>query len=72
MRGRRFLSSPILWIGLLFAALTLRMDALQPLLQQVFPGVEPVVYHGPYEFSVPGAADDYIPQHLAPNLVRKA
>ena len=31
-----------------------------------------MVYHGPYEFSVPGAADDYIPQHLAPNLVRKA
>jgi osmoprotectant transport system permease protein len=45
MRGRRFLSSPILWIGLLFAALMLRMDALQPLLQQVFPGVEPVVYN---------------------------
>src|ERR1700722_8979113 len=37
-----------------------------------FGGVEPVVYHGPYEFSVPGAADDYVPQHLAPNLVRKA
>jgi cytochrome c oxidase subunit I len=37
-----------------------------------FGGVEPVVYHGPYEFSVPGAADDYIPQHLAPDLVRKA
>ena len=37
-----------------------------------FGGVEPVVYHGPYEFSVPGAADDYIPQHLAPELVRKA
>ena len=37
-----------------------------------FGGVEPVVYHGPYEFSVPGAADDYIPQHLAPNRVRKA
>jgi len=45
MRGRRFLSSPILWIGLLFAALMLRMDALQPLLQQAFPGVEPVVYN---------------------------
>jgi cytochrome c oxidase subunit 1 len=37
-----------------------------------FGGLEPVVYHGPYEFSVPGAADDFIPQHLAPNLVRKA
>jgi len=45
MRGKRFLSSPILWIGLLFAALMLRMDALQPLLQQAFPGVEPVVYN---------------------------
>jgi osmoprotectant transport system permease protein len=45
MRGRRFLSSPILWIGLLFATLMLRMDALQPLLQQAFPGVEPVVYN---------------------------
>jgi len=45
MRGRRFLSSPILWIGLLFAALMLRMDALQPLLKQAFPGVEPVVYN---------------------------
>jgi cytochrome c oxidase subunit I len=37
-----------------------------------FAGVEPIVYHGPYEFSVPGAADDFIPQTLAPNLVRKA
>jgi len=45
MRGRRFLSSPILWIGLLFATLMLRMDALQPLLQQAFPRVEPVVYN---------------------------
>ena len=45
MRGRRFLSSPILWIGLLFAALMLRMDVLQPLLQPAFPGVEPVVYN---------------------------
>ncbi len=31
-----------------------------------FGGIEPAVYHGPYEFSVPGAADDFIPQHLAP------
>jgi osmoprotectant transport system permease protein len=45
MRGRRFLSSPVLWIGLFFAALMLRMDALQPLLQPAFPGVEPVVYN---------------------------
>jgi osmoprotectant transport system permease protein len=45
MRGRRFLRSPVLWIGLFFAALMLRMDALQPLLQPAFPGVEPFVYN---------------------------
>src|SRR5438876_7652272 len=45
MRGRRILGSPVLWIGLFFAVLLLRMDALQPLLQQAFPGVEPVVYN---------------------------
>jgi osmoprotectant transport system permease protein len=45
MRGRRILGSPVLWIGLFFAVLMLRMDALQLLLQQAFPGVEPVVYN---------------------------
>ena len=45
MRGRRILGSPVLWIGLFFAVLMLRMDALQALLQQAFPGVEPVVYN---------------------------
>src|SRR5207253_11235173 len=45
MPGRRFLGSPVLWVGLFFAALMLRMDALQPLLQRAFPGVEPVVYN---------------------------
>ncbi len=45
MPGRRFLGSPVLWVGLFFAALMLRMDALQPLLQQAFPGVQPVVYN---------------------------
>src|SRR5439155_25895263 len=45
MRGRRILGSPVLWIGLFFAVLMLRMDALQPLLQRAFPGVEPVVYN---------------------------
>ncbi len=44
MRGRRLLGSPVLWVGLFFAALLLRMDALQPVLQLVFPGVEPVIY----------------------------
>jgi osmoprotectant transport system permease protein len=45
MRGRRILGSPVRWVGLFFAVLMLRMDALQPLLQQAFPGVEPVVYN---------------------------
>ena len=45
MRGRWVLGSPVVWVGLFFAALMLRMDALQPLLQRVFPGVEPVVYN---------------------------
>ncbi len=40
----RFLRSPLLWVGLLFAALLLRMDELRPVLRWAFPGVEPVVY----------------------------
>lgn len=40
-----YLGSPMLWVGILFAALLLRMDALQPLLHRAFPGVEPVVYN---------------------------
>jgi len=43
--ARPFLASPVLWVGLFFAALMLRMDALQPLLQRAFPGVQPVVYN---------------------------
>jgi cytochrome c oxidase subunit 1 len=37
-----------------------------------FNGEERVIYRGPYEFSVPGVADDYVPQHLAPEQVGKA
>src|SRR6266852_879510 len=32
----------------------------------------PVVYRGAYEFSVPGVAEDFVPQHLAPEQVVKA
>jgi cytochrome c oxidase subunit I len=53
-------------------ATTLEWSIPSPPPHDNFGGVEPVVYHGPYEFSVPGAGDDYIPQHLAPKLVRKA
>jgi osmoprotectant transport system permease protein len=44
MRGARLLASPVLWVGLLFAALLLRMSALRPALQWAFPRVEPVIY----------------------------
>ncbi len=33
---------------------------------------EPIVYRGAYEFGVPGAAEDFIPQHVAPDRVAKA
>jgi cytochrome c oxidase subunit 1 len=37
-----------------------------------FAGQIPVVYRGPYEFSVPGADEDFIPQHLMPEKVTEA
>ena len=37
-----------------------------------FGGREPVVYRGAYEYGVPDAADDYVPQHLAPAKAGKA
>jgi cytochrome c oxidase subunit I len=33
---------------------------------------DPVVYRGAYEFSVPDVAEDFVPQHLAPEQVVKA
>jgi osmoprotectant transport system permease protein len=44
MRDRQLLGSPLLWVGLLFAMLLLRMDGLSPVLRRAFPGAEPVVY----------------------------
>src|ERR1700737_3765192 len=44
MRGGRILASPILWVGLLFAALLLRMEALGPVFQGGFPAIQPVIY----------------------------
>ena len=37
-----------------------------------FGGHYPSVYRGPYEYSVPGAAEDYVPQDVAPDQVAKA
>jgi osmoprotectant transport system permease protein len=42
--GRSFLTSPVLWVALLFAALLLHMDLLRPLMGAAFPGVSPLVY----------------------------
>jgi len=36
-----------------------------------FHGDYPSVYRGPYEFSVPGAVDDFIPQNLPPAQVAR-
>ncbi len=44
MRRVTWLASPLLWVGLLFAALLLRMDALRPFFRWAFPGTAPVVY----------------------------
>lgn len=33
---------------------------------------DPVVYRGAYEFSLPGVAEDFVPQHIAPEQVVKA
>jgi osmoprotectant transport system permease protein len=43
-RTRTLAASPALWVGLLFAALLLRMGDFKPLLRAIFPGVEPVIY----------------------------
>src|ERR1700746_2718038 len=44
MSGGRILVSPTLWVGLFFALLLLRIEALRPLFQWAFPGVGTVIY----------------------------
>jgi osmoprotectant transport system permease protein len=44
MRWGMWLASPLLWVGLLFTALLLRMDALRPFFRWAFPGTSPVIY----------------------------
>jgi len=39
-----WLASPLFWVGLLFAALLLRMEALRPVLRWAFPGTSPIIY----------------------------
>jgi cytochrome c oxidase subunit I len=53
-------------------ATTLEWSMESPPPQDDFGAQEPVVYRGAYEFSVPGIAVDFIPQHVAPDQVAKA
>ena len=43
-------------------ATTLEWNTSSPPPHDNFAGVLPVVYHGPYEFAVPGAPNDYVMQ----------
>ena len=45
-------------------ATTLEWTIASPPPHDNFAGLEPVVHRGPYEFAVPGADKDYVPQHL--------
>ena len=44
MRASRCLASPLLWIGVLFAALLSDMPALRPLFRWAFPEARPAIY----------------------------
>lgn len=44
MRRVRWLASPVLWVGLLFAFLLLRMAALRPFFRWAFPDATPAIY----------------------------
>jgi cytochrome c oxidase subunit 1 len=52
-------------------ATTLEWITTSPPAFDNFGGHYPSVYRGPYEFSVPGAKEDFIPQHLAPQEVAR-
>lgn len=53
-------------------ATTLEWTTDSPPPHDNFGGHYPSVYRGPYEFSVPGAQEDFIPQHLQPAQVARA
>jgi cytochrome c oxidase subunit 1 len=53
-------------------ATTLEWSAASPPPPGYFGAREPIVYRGAYEFNVPGIAEDFIPQHIAPDRVGKA
>jgi len=53
-------------------ATTLEWSVSSPSPADDFGASERVVYRGAYEFSVPEVAEDFVPQHLAPEQVIKA
>jgi len=53
-------------------ATTLEWSVASPPPPDNFGAHEPVVYRGAYEFGAPGAAEDFIPQHIAPDRVARA
>lgn len=53
-------------------ATTLEWSISSPPPADDFGASDPVVYRGSYEFSVPDLAEDFVPQHLAPEKVAKA
>jgi cytochrome c oxidase subunit I len=65
-RGERVLESNP------WRATTLEWSVPSPPPADDFGTSDPVVYRGAYEFSVPDVAEDFVPQHLAPEQVVKA
>jgi cytochrome c oxidase subunit I len=53
-------------------ATTLEWSVPSPPPANDFGDADPVVYRGAYEFSVPGLAEDFVPQHLSPEEIAKA
>ncbi|HEX2714894.1 MAG TPA: cbb3-type cytochrome c oxidase subunit I [Candidatus Acidoferrales bacterium] len=53
-------------------ATTLEWTVPSPPPHDNFAGHPPAVYRGPYEYALPEAVEDYVPQHLAPEQVAKA
>ena len=53
-------------------ATTLEWSVSSPPPADDFGASDPVVYRGAYEFSVPDAAEDFVPQYVAPEQVVKA
>lgn len=53
-------------------ATTLEWSVSSPPPADDFGSRDPIVYRGAYEFSVPDVAEDFVPQHVAPDQVAKA